>query len=96
MTFHTQAGGVIKKAAFLGQPPERSEVEQLLREMADEKSETPAAERVLAFLTSLQVMQDAASKNGHATREDCKRYLTNCERDEEQGMNFMKTVWPSP
>ena len=67
--------------------PDRAEVEALLRAMDTD------AEKVLSFLAGVQAMVDVANKNGSPTRDDCKRYLTNCGRDGGQAMEFMKTIW---
>lgn len=82
--FLTQAGTVIKRS--LGSAS-REEVEQFLRDMGCE------SERVLTFLTALSNMCDIGPKQGGATREDCIRYLVQCDREEGQATEFMKTVW---
>ena len=83
--FLTQAGTVIRRAQ--GTKPSRAETERLLREMNSE------SERVLAFLGSLDTMCDLASKQGGATREDCARHLKNCEYDEANATELLKTIW---
>lgn len=96
--FLSEAGTVLKRAITLGEPT-REEVEGLLRDMAKEEDKTPGdpprtlSDRVVAFLTSLDAMCQIAPKQGAPTREDCRRYLTVCERDEAQGTEFMKTIW---
>ena len=84
MNFLTQAGTVLKRS--LG-AASREEVEELLRDMGCE------AERVLTFLSAWGNMCDLGPKQGHATRDDCKRYLVQCDRDEEQATAFMRTIW---
>ena len=98
IAFLSEAGTVLKRAKTLGEPT-RDEVEKLLREMRNEPDLAPGdpprtlSDRVVAFLASTQSMADIGPKQGQATREDCKRYLTNCDRDEVQATEFMKTVW---
>jgi hypothetical protein len=84
LNFLTQAGTVLKRS--LGSAS-REEVELLLRDMGCE------AERVLTFLGAWSNMCDIGPKQGQATREDCKRYLVLCDREEEQATTLMKTIW---
>ena len=87
--FLSEAGSVLKRSATLG-APSRKEVEDCLRELECD------SERVLAFLQAWSNMSDIAPKQGvpgPAVREDCKRYLTLCDRNEANATELLKSVW---
>uniref|UniRef100_A0A7S3AZQ2 Uncharacterized protein n=1 Tax=Haptolina ericina TaxID=156174 RepID=A0A7S3AZQ2_9EUKA len=86
MTFFTQTGTVLKRSRDYGRPS-REQVEALLEEMECD------AETVIQFLHALQNLTDIATKNGNPSRDDCARFLRCCDKEEEQAMNFMKSIW---
>ena len=86
MHFLTQAGLVLKKAGAIGNP-KRGDVEKLLHEMDGD------ANRVTAFLTSVQNLLALSAKSGHPSVDDCGRYLRSVGEDEEQGALLLKRIW---
>ena len=84
--FLTQAGIVLKKAEFIGKPTQQ-QVEKLLREMDTD------ADRVTAFLTSVQALMVLSAKTGHPSADDCGRYLRDVGEAEEQAVLLLKSIW---